>query len=530
MTAIRSRLALTVLALATVAGTASASTLTTTVRTAETDPVHSDFNGDGYEDLAIGVPSETVNGYLQAGAVHVLYGGPNGLTATGDQFFAQSSPGVSGAPERRDFFGHALAAGDFSADGYADLAIGVPGEDIGDNTDEGIVEVLHGSRDGLSARSSLAYGSGTGATLRCRCRFGAALAAGDVDADGAADLVIGVPLLDSLDGPDQGGAVLLYGRRGSGIEGLGRRLLREVHRHFDDHRWGSALATGDHDGDGLDDIAIGTDIPVGADWNGGRVGIITGSAGRRPTPWRLLRQIHYDELTGLPSDGVAGTHDEEGDGFGRSLAFGDFDGDGRAEIAVGIPHEDHSGKTDAGAIVVWNSLPSSVLARPRSQVLTQADLDGASPQSGDRFGLTLTAGDFDGDGRDDLAIGVPFEDFSGSSDAGIVHVLRGSPVGLRTTDALIFHQNKPGIAGSAESGDAFGLSLTTGRYSDGSHADLAIGIPGEALGSTKAAGAVSVLYGGPSFLTSTGSQLWSQDSSGIADTASTNDKFGTSFG
>ena len=104
MNGISRHLACATLALAVAAGAASAATLTGAA-TAESDPVHSDFNGDGYEDLAIGVPSERVNGYLQAGAVHVVYGGPDGLTSTGDQFFTQSSPNVAGTPQRRDFFG-----------------------------------------------------------------------------------------------------------------------------------------------------------------------------------------------------------------------------------------------------------------------------------------------------------------------------------------------------------------------------------------------------------------------------------------
>jgi hypothetical protein len=72
-----------------------------------------DFDHDGYADLAVGVPNEGVGDIPIAGAVNVLYGSAGGLTAVGSQYFTQSSPGVGSSAEDHDFFGSALAAGDF---------------------------------------------------------------------------------------------------------------------------------------------------------------------------------------------------------------------------------------------------------------------------------------------------------------------------------------------------------------------------------------------------------------------------------
>ena len=93
-----------------------------------------DFNGDGFADLAIGVPGESVGSVTGAGAVNVIYGSSIGLTATGNQFWTQDKLGIGNSAEPFDRFGDSLAWGDFNGDGFSDLAIGVPYEDVGSVT------------------------------------------------------------------------------------------------------------------------------------------------------------------------------------------------------------------------------------------------------------------------------------------------------------------------------------------------------------------------------------------------------------
>ena len=85
-------------------------------------------------------------------------------------------------------------------------------------------------------------------------------------------------------------------------------------------------------------------------------------------------------------------------------------------------------------------------------------------EASDQFGFSLTAGDFNGDGFADLAIGVATETIDQVVGAGVVHVLYGTAKGLTTVDSQVFHQNRPGIPEEIEREDLFGLALTAGDF------------------------------------------------------------------
>jgi FG-GAP repeat len=119
--------------------------------------LRADFDNDGFADLAVGALAEAIGSIIVAGAVNVLYGTAAGLTGSGSQLFTQNSPGVGSAAEAFDLFGDALAAGDFDNDGFADLAIGVPGESVGSIVDAGAVNVLYGTAAGLTGSGSQTF-------------------------------------------------------------------------------------------------------------------------------------------------------------------------------------------------------------------------------------------------------------------------------------------------------------------------------------------------------------------------------------
>lgn len=152
-----------------------------------------------------------------------------------------------------------------------------------------------------------------------------------------------------------------------------------------------------------------------------------------------------------------------------------------------------------------------------------------APETGDAFGSAVAVGDFDGDALEDVAIGVPGEDIGSRNGAGAVNVLYGSPSGLGTARNQFFSQDTPGIPGVSEPGDQFGAALAVGDFDNDFRQDLAIGAPGESLGSISSAGAVHVIYGSNSGLTTTSNQVMNQDAPGITGGAEAGDRFGKSL-
>jgi hypothetical protein len=396
-------------------------------------PANADFNDDGFSDLAVGAPVDSVQGQDGAGAVNVLYGGARGLSTRGEQQFTQATPGIGDVPEQDDFFGGALAAGDFNGDGIGDLAIGVPGEGVptGDGTNRaaaGMVHVLYGSRDGLRVAGSDAWtqdSPGIKGVTEARDGFGTALAVGNFDGDREDDLGIGVPG-EGVSGQQAAGAVnVLYGTRGglseardqlwtqntSGIKGVAGSGFQ----------MGTALAANDVSGNNRDELAIG--IP------GGRVSGHSDAGAVLVLYGRARGLTSVDDLWSQDARGIKGVS-EAGDHFGNALAIGDFDRDRVGDLAVGVPEEGVGGASDAGAVnVIYGS--QTGLREDPDQLWTQNSrgIKGVS-RPNEHFGVALVAVDFSRNVADDLAIGVPNDDISGRPDAGAVNVLYGKRGGV----------------------------------------------------------------------------------------------------
>jgi hypothetical protein len=490
--------------------------------------VEADFDNDGFADLAVGVPREGVGTAELAGAVNVLEGSVNGLTGAGSQLFVQGGGGVADAAEPFDLFGSALAAGDFDNDGFIDLAIGVPGEDIGTITDAGAVNVLYGSASGLSASGSQFVSQNTPGVLggaETEDGFGSALGVGDFNNDSFDDLAIGVPS-EGIGGASQAGAVnVLYGSAArltatgnqqffQGNGGIGG--VAEVGDEF-----GFALTSGDFNNDTFDDLAIGTPFEdVGTVFDAGAINVVYGSASR------LTATGNQQWLQG--SGGIVGVA-EESDFFGSALAAGDFNNNTFVDLAIGAPFEDVGSVLDAGAINILYGSAARLTTNGNQQFFQGGGGVIGVAEDGDTFGFALAGGDFNNNGFDDLAIGAISEDIGTIQDAGAVNVLYGSAARLTTVGDQQFFQGSGGLVGTAEEGDFVGAALSTGDYNNDSFADLAIGAPFEDIGTILDAGAINTLYGSAGTLTTTGAQQFFQGSGGVAGTREEGDAFGSSL-
>jgi hypothetical protein len=343
---------------------------------------------------------------------------------------------------------------------------------------------------------------------------------GDFDNDGYDDLVVG-DRTAVVAGQSYAGAVqVTYGSRGGLNANRSQTLTQKSFTTAESgDNFGKSFAVGDFNNDGFDDLAVGSpNEDIGNIRDAGLVSVFYGSKqGLKTTGVRLLQQN---------SSGIQGTA-EAGDQFGLSLAAGDFDNDGHDDLAIGAPYDSVSGNSNAGLVHVIYGSSGGLQSRDAVFSQDTSGVLGVAEKS-DYFGLSLATGDFNRDGRDDLAIGVPGEDVGTIINAGAVQVLYGSKGGLTTEGDAYYHQDTSGIEGKAEVGDQFGYDLATGDFNGDGSDDLAIGAPYENIGTIRDAGAVSVIYGSTRGLQSN-NQIFYQGYNGTAGTAEAYDRYGFSL-
>ena len=393
-----------------------------------------DFDGDGELDLAIGAPGEVVPHGPRSGAVFVYSGTGAVMEGAGLRPALMLDQSGLGLDEWGDRLGESMVAADFDGDGFDDLAVGAPGEGYGPTPAVGAVVVYRGSPIGLVPGQILDQ-SDLG-LAQAGDLFGSALAAGDFDGDGLFDLAVGAP------GEDVGearsaGLVYVFGGTTTGL--VPDFVLNQAPLGAEEAGdwFGAALRAGDFDGDGYQDLAVGAPGEAPGDApNGGAVFVFRGG----PASLIAEQVLSQRELD----------HVEAGDQFGAALTSGDYNGDGRDELAVGAPGENLPDAPDSGAVYVFRGDRSELVPLQR---ITQAGL--GSDERFDQFGAALASGDFLGDSRRDLAIAAPGETRGSAAPSGSVYLYRGTALGLlgaRQLDQYSLERN--------EAGDMFGAALS----------------------------------------------------------------------
>ncbi|MFD7918127.1 FG-GAP and VCBS repeat-containing protein [Streptomyces sp. NPDC059740] len=360
---------------------------------------------------------------------------------------------------------------DVNGDGYGDLVTASEATVAG-LAHAGAIVVNTGSADGISAKRVQIVtqnSAGVPGAAEKGDLFGSVLATADLNDDGYTDVVAGTPAED-VDGDVDGGTVAVLWGTKSGL-GSGTTLPDPAPSAHD--RFGDRLAVGDFNGDGQPELAVGTDS--------NDVWIFEGVSSAGATGKRRLD-------TAVAADGPD---------YYRSLAAGDFDGDGTDDLVVGGRY-DEDNSFDGAALVYPGAAGAYTVLPDEAHV--------------------AAAGDFDGDGRDDLVTGSP--------DDNSITAYRGGAQGLAASSRTTLTQDSPGVPGVTEQEDSFGDAVAVGDVNRDGYADVVVGDDFEAIGTVQNAGEVVVLHGSAAGLTGTGAQVVHQGTEGVPGANETYDRFG----
>jgi Ca2+-binding RTX toxin-like protein len=542
-----------------------------------------DVNGDGFDDLIVGAPYGA-DGPGDSGAAYVVFGGGSGLGAIDGSGraivdLATLDP-TAGFLIRGDAAaGHAgwsvSSAGDVNGDGFADLIVGAPFGALGANY-AGQAYVVFGKAAGLGAidgsgRASLdltSLGPSGGFVIRGATDGDAAgwsvSAAGDVNGDGFADVIVGAPLRND-NGTFAGQAYVVFGKA-SGIgtvDGSGHAVIDLANLSpssgfaiegagAGDRTGWSVSSAGDVNGDGFDDLVVGA--PQGSDGGlyAGQAYVVFGKAsgfGAVDGSGHAVIQLGAPASSFTPAQGFVIQGDASGSFAGWSVSSaGDVNGDGFADVIVGEPFG-ADGTNNAGqAYIVYGSASGVGSLDGAGRAVVDLANHGSSFTASEGFvidgdaaldqaGFTVSAaGDVNGDGFGDVIVGAPFE-ASGGYAAGEAYVIFGRKPGSGTTDSngravIDLADLAPGTGFLVQgdgAGSKTGVSVAAaGDINGDGFADLLVGAPNAGNGVPGAGGAY-VLFGGPhslddgddTFVAGTAAssphQLWGGGGSDTAD-------------
>ena len=440
-----------------------------------------DVNGDGYDDIIIGAKS--YGALNDEGAVFVWFGGATGLGADGTPANADWRTQWTQANAQ---LGAAVAgAGDVNGDGYADIIVGAPNS-ANDHLSEGLAFLWLGGANGLGSSGTPLNIDWYAESNQATAHLGESVAAaGDVDGDGYADVIIGAPLYDG-GSADEGAAFLWHGGPGDlGATGTPANADWSAEGNQATADFGRAVGTaGDLNGDGFAEIVVGADLYDGGQANEGKAFVYKG--------------------TGTGPETIAfwtAESNQANAGFGRSVGTaGDVNGDGFGDLLVGAWLHDN-GQADEGRAFLYlgsGGGPEDVAA----WVAESNSLDA-------NFGVSVaSAGDVNGDGYSDIIVGA----YNYNSAEGRVYVYAGQSVA--PTSVPIW------TAESNQAGSWFGFSAgSAGDVNGDGYSDVVVGAPRYHNAQNLEVGRAFVWYGSASGLGPNGTPAnadWSVESDQVS--------------
>lgn len=425
-----------------------------------------DLNCDGRDDVIVMQPGAAVGG-ITGGTLTVI---PTGSSGRPDPVLSfewnQATAAVADAPETGDGYGTDVDVLDFDLDGCDDLFVGVPFEDLSSGgTSLANTGAVHAFR-GHPTTSLTATGSQflTAPQLRAGEQFGRGVAAMSFGtAASTYALFVGAPDADALVSLQNTGRL-------SKFVASGGCLVCDSVTTFAIETVAPGVQAGDRYG--VDMLSFG---------NGARRFLALRGGGANALA--LVRELNSGPVrsTVVRRSNLSPTAPDTST-FAARIAAGDFDG---SDNDIAILADDGSGGAAFEIFVLESTLTSFV----QRQRLAGPFADGLEFL----FVGAMAAGDFNGDGFDDLALGFPGADGL-TPTQGHVLVLRGSAGGLDTSDPQRLQQGLDGLAGVAEVGDQFGADLASGDLNGDGVDDLVIGVPGQRF-QGEDRGAVHLVYG-----------------------------------
>ncbi|MGE0428809.1 MAG: beta strand repeat-containing protein [Hydrogenophaga sp.] len=450
-----------------------------------------DVNGDGLADLIVGAPFAA--GY--AGRSYVVFGKADGTVVELSTIADGGTGGfVINGQSALDFSGSSVSsAGDVNGDGLADLIVGAPYAE----GDAGSSYVVFGKTDGTAVELSAIAAGGTGGFMingqSAWDQSGHSVsAAGDVNGDGLADLIVGAPQSDPATGGSSAGrSYVVFGKTGGMPVELSDIADNQTggfvingQSDYDNSGW-SVSSAGDVNGDGLADLIVGAyrSDPAGMT-EAGRSYVVFGQTGGTAVE---LSAIEAGTGGGFVINGQSSA---DYSGYSVSAA-GDVNGDGLADLIVGAYHGDPAtGGADAGlSYVVFgqtdgtpvelsdiaeNETGGFVINGARDFVINAQSF-------GDQSGYSVSsAGDVNGDGLADLIVGAHYANPEAGTDAGRSYVVFGKTGGTPVELSAIEAGTGGGFVINGQSeGDVSGESVSAaGDVNGDGLADLIVGAPG----------------------------------------------------
>ncbi len=423
-----------------------------------------DVNGDGYGDVIIGSPFFDDVAITDEGNAFVYFG-----SATGLGISANSTP--NDANQSGCNFGLSVAcAGDVNGDGFSDLIIGAPGYDDGANSNEGRSFIYHGNivyigstifqNEITTAQVTLTGDNQTFQSFGCSVS-----SAGDINADGYDDVIIGESDFDNGANTNEGRAFVFYGSATglSTVPGATYDDANQAGAFFGK----SVACAGDVNGDGFSDVIIGA-----SEYDDGS----------NPAEGRAY--LYYGSSTGLAASPSAILDDanQAGANFGSSVAgAGDVNRDGYSDVIIGAYYYN----SGYGAAFVYYGSATGPGTTPNIMLADPVITTGA-------FGVSVAgAGDVNGDGFGDVIVGSYLSSHLTQVSCGAAYIYHGSGTGLTNTPAIIlFDAGQPYCE--------FGRCVAgVGDINGDGYSDVAIGAPGwdATLSSITDNGAVFIHYG-----------------------------------